>query len=141
MHFAQIAIGGAAVMGFAQFAVIKPIKDYVAPVPAAIVIHSLTVDNGVITQDRTVSTEGRFTAVWNARIVDENTGAAVPNCYGSGVWHYSPGRQAVDIPLREWVGNNLCTLQPGRYQAMAIYEAGTFKASARSKVFIVGGGR
>jgi hypothetical protein len=137
MQFTQALIGGAAVVAFLQFAVIEPAKRIVAPPPPPMVVHSISLADGIVTQDRSVNTDGRFTAIWTAEIRDAETGQMVPHCYGTGMWHYTPGRQAVEIPIREWVGNSLCELAPGQYQALATYEGGSFSTSARSPIVTV----
>ena len=139
MHFTHIALGGAAIIGAIQFAIVEPLKRVVLPPGPPIVVHSIEWRDGSIVQDRTVTSDGKFTAAWQAEIRDVATGLPVPGCYGSGVWGYEPGRIAPEIPLAEWVGNSDCRLDIGRYQAIATYEAGTFKATARSPVFTLGG--
>jgi hypothetical protein len=119
---------------------IAAILGAVVPKPASpppIVIHSLKYQDGAIIQDRTVSAQGKFTAIWSAQIVDVATGQPVPECYGTGVWGYAPGAQSPAIPIAEWVGNDACRLGPGAYQALASYEAGTFRTTARSDIFRV----
>ena len=138
MHFTHIALGGVAVIGAIQFALVEPLKRAVLPPEPPIIVHSLEWRDGAILQDRTVTTDAKFTAAWQAEIRDVATGKAVPGCYGSGVWTYEPGRIAPEIPLAEWVGNSDCRLGGGRYQASATYEAGTFKSTARSPVFTLG---
>ena len=139
MHFTQMALGGFAVIGAIQFALVEPIKRAILPPDPPIVVHSLEWRDGVIVQDRTVTSDGKFTAAWQAEIRDVTTGQVVTGCYGSGVWTYAPGRIAPEIPLAEWVGNSDCRLARECYQASATYEAGTFKTTARSPVFCLGG--
>ena len=138
MHFTHIALGGVAVIGAIQFALVEPLKRAVLPPEPPIVVHSLEWRDGAIVQDRTVTSDGKFTAAWQAEIRDVSTGLPVPGCYGSGVWTYDPGRIAPEIPLAEWVGNPDCRLARECYQANATYEAGTFKTTARSPVFCLG---
>jgi hypothetical protein len=107
------------------------------PAPPPIVIHSLEYQDGTIIQERTVSAQGKFTAIWSAQIVDLATGQPVQDCYGTGVWGYAPGEQSPAIPIAEWVGNAACVLPAGSYQALASYEAGTFRTTARSDIFEV----
>lgn len=104
---------------------------------APIVIHDLQYANGVVIQDRTVTTEGPWTGIWEADIIDTSTGQVVVNCHGEGVWDYPPGRRTPEIPLKEWVGNPECNLPPGEYQLVAIYRAGTFKTIFRGDIFKV----
>ena len=138
MHFTHIALGGVAIIGAIQFAIVDPLKRVVLPPEPPIIVHSLEWRNGSIIQDRTVTSDGKFTAVFQAEIRDVATGLAVPGCSGSGVWTYAPGRIAPEIPLVEWVRNPDCKLGGGQYQAFATYEAGTFKTTARSPVFTLG---
>lgn len=138
MHFTQIAVAGIAVIGAIQIALVEPLKRTVLPPQPPIIVHSLEWRAGVIVQDRTVTSIGKFTAAWDAEIRDVTTGLVVPGCKGSGVWPYDPGRASHNIPLAEWVGNSECRLARECYQAIAKYEAGTFSTSARSPVFCLG---
>jgi hypothetical protein len=139
MHFTQAVIGGAAVVGVLQFAVIEPVKRVVMPAPPPIEINALELRQDTIIQDRTIHTDAKFTAVWSAEIRDAR-GNIVPGCEGTGVWSYAPGRQAVELSVAEWVGDPNCRLGAGRYQAVATYEAGSFRATARSPMVDLGGG-
>jgi hypothetical protein len=67
------------------------------PAPPPIMVHALTYDAGYIVQDRTVSAETKFTAIWAAEIVDAKTGATVAGCEGGGSWDYAPGRKAIKM--------------------------------------------
>jgi len=127
-HVASAITGVALVLGAASI----PQK----PRPP-IEIHSLEYAGGAIRQDRTVNTSGPYLAAWEAQIINARTGLIVRNCVGEGIWHYGPGRADPEIPIAEWVGNPLCELPPGYYQAQAKYEAGQFKTSARSDVFVI----
>ncbi len=131
MNFFQpVSVGGG--VALAMSLVLSPLM----PQPP-IVIHSLTYDDGVVIQDRTVTTDGPWTGVWSADIIDTTTGEVAPNCHGEGVWDYAPGRKTPNIPFKEGVGNLLCELPEGEYQLVAIYRAGTFKTIFRSEVFKV----
>lgn len=138
MHVTQTIIGGIAVVGAFQLFAINPLLNRINP-PQPIVVHSLEWRDGIVVQERTVTTDGPFVAVWSSEIRNANTGEIVPHCYGTGVWPYEPGHRSPQIPLAEWVGNPACQLDPGRYQAIATYEAGRFRETARSPVFTVEG--
>lgn len=128
--FQPVSVGGG--LALALSVAVSPL----IPQPP-IVIHDLVYANGVVTQDRTVTTDGPWTGIWEADIIDTKTGEVVENCHGEGVWDYPPGRRRPEIPFREWVGNKLCELPPGEYQLVAIYRAGTFKTLFRGDVFKV----
>jgi hypothetical protein len=104
--------------------------------PPPIEVRSLTYDAGYIVQDRTVSTTGPWSAIWDAQILDVATGKPAPGCDGSGVWSYPPGDLVARVPLAEWVGS-ACTLGPGKYQPVATYRAGEFKTVARGAEFVI----
>jgi len=137
MQFTQLAIGGAAVIGFLQLAIINPIKARLAPLPPPIIVHSLEYADGMITQDRTVSTDAPFVAAWSAQIIDTKTGRAVSGCEGSGVWPYPSGRIAPSMSVAEWVGSDACELPQGKYQPVVTFQAGTWKDVTRGAVFEV----
>ena len=137
MHFTQTIIGGVAVVGMLQFAIVEPAKRALLPPPPPIVVHEIRVIGDTVIQDRTINGGVKFTAVWSAEIKDAATGKAVPGCSGVGAWTYAPGRSEYRIPLVEWVGNDDCRVGPGTYQALAAYEAGTFRTTARSDIFKV----
>jgi hypothetical protein len=140
MQFTQMLVGGAAVVGFLQFAVIEPVKRAAMPAPDPIVVHSLVLARDTIVQDRTVTTSGgKFEANWTAEIKDAR-GNVVPNCSGSGTWQYAPGRHVVTLSLAEWVGNPDCELpDQGRFQALASYRGGEFGTTARSPIVTIEG--
>lgn len=107
-----------------------------APPVAPIVVHSIAYEDGFITQDRTVSATAKFTAVWNAEIVDAETGAVVPNCSGGGSWDYEAGHRAIKMTLQEWVGNPDCKIPDvGTFYPRATYKAGEFYLSQRGDFF------
>lgn len=110
----------------------------IGPAPPPITVHSLTYDAGYIIQDRTVSWSA-WVAEWKAEIVEDRTGAAVPNCAGGGFWTYPGGRVVPRISLTEWVGNDACVLPTGRYFPRATYWDGEFRAVVRGDVFEVTG--
>lgn len=131
MNFFQpISVGGGLAVALSM-----AVSPFIPQKP--IVIHSLTYEDGVVIQDRTITTEGPWSGIWSADIIDVNTGMVVGNCSGAGFWDYAPGRKTPKIPLKEWVGNPLCDLPPGEYQLVAIYKAGEFQTLFRSDVFKV----
>jgi hypothetical protein len=134
MTFTQ-TIAGVLGIPFVIASVISGVIPKTPPPP--IVVHEIRVQGDTVIQDRTVSGGAKFTAVWSAEIRDAATGKVVPGCSGSGSWTYAPGRSQPQMPLVEWVGNDACRLGPGAYQALASYEAGTFRTTARSDIFKV----
>ena len=109
----------------------------IGPTPPPIIVHSITYDAGMITQDRTITTAGPFKVVWEAAIIDAKTGRIVTGCSGSGAWDYPPGSLSPSFPVAEWVGNDACDLSPGVYVPMATYSAGEFRLVARGDAFEV----
>ncbi len=107
------------------------------PTPPPIIINEISYRDGMIMQDRVVTTSGPFTAFWEAAILDGKTGLMVPGCQGSGVWDYPPGHKAPAFPVSEWVGNPNCDLPPGLYIPTATYSAGEFRIVARGNPFEV----
>jgi hypothetical protein len=134
MHMTQFFAGTAVLAGVLSLAVGAVVPPPVAP---PIVIHSIAYADGEVTQDRTVSSEGSYTAAWTAEVRDFDTGYLVPGCQGSGVWPYPPGHKVVKMSLAEWVGSSQCRLPPGAYQLVATYFAGTFETLSRSERFVV----
>lgn len=114
--------------------------NLVLPGPQPIVVHSLTYSDGVVHQERTITTEQpAFFAAWTAQIVDAATGLPVPHCNGSGSWPYPAGYRVADIPLAEWVGNPLCTpesLDPTKqYRPVAAWYWGEDQTSHSGQPF------
>lgn len=140
MQIAQTILGGFAVLGAIQLAVINNLPS---PPGDPIVVHSVALDGGRVVQDRTVSTDATFTAKWRSEIVNDRTGEHVPWCSGSGVWDYQPGRVAPVMSLSEWVGNPECTLDslpPGQYQPQVSFKAGEWSSGViRGELFTVEG--
>lgn len=136
MHLTQTIIGGVAVMGALQFAVLEPIKTAMLPEPPPMVINSLSYSDGIVTQDRTVNGNDGLHLGWEAFVISAATGAVVPGCEGTGGWEYSPGNRVVKMPLAEWVGNAACVLKEGsKYQLVARYKGLSWSTDARSEVF------
>lgn len=134
MHITQTLVGGAVLGGM-----LTGLFSFVAPAPAPIVVHSLKYEDGVITQDRTVTTGAPWLATWKAEIVEYSTGDVVRGCKGDGVWTYTAGRISPSFSLQEWVGSLSCELQPGTYFPRVTYWGGTDKIVARGDVFVIGG--
>ena len=132
MHMTQMAIGTTFLAGVLHLAV-----SAVVPRPPPIVIDRLEYSAGFVEQTRTVTTPGKFTAVWEARVVNTATGMPFPGCEGRGDWDYSPGSKVARLSLQEWVGSETCTLTPGQYQLFARYRSGNWATDARSDVFEV----
>jgi len=133
MSMTQTIFGAGAIWGTLTLA-----WAAIAPLPPPIVVHELSYDAGYIVQDRTVQ-KPAWVAEWQAEIVSDKTGVTVPNCHGEGFWNYPGGRIAPRISLTEWVGNDLCSLPPGRFYPRATYWDGEFKAVVRGSVFEVQG--
>lgn len=117
------------------FLAIQTLWSALGPEPPPIVVHSLTYENGYIVQDRTVNSDGKFTALWTAQIQDKATGLSVPGCQGSGTWDYEAGRKTPRIPVAEWVGSPECALPAGTFIPVATYMAGDFKLVQRGQEF------
>ena len=113
----------------------------VLPEPPAMVVNALTMNNGMVTQDRTITTTGdAFYMQWAATVVNVDTGESIHWCEGRGANAYGPGRKAVEFTLPEWTGSATCTLEslpPGQYILRAAWMWGNQNASARSNVFEV----
>lgn len=135
MHITHTVMGGIAVIGALQLAVINNLPR---PDPAPIIVNSLSLVGDRISQDRTVTIDATFTAKWNAAIVNDRTGDPVPWCMGSGVWDYAPGRVAPVMSLSEWTGSDDCTidsLPPGEYHPQVMFKAGEWSRVYRGEVF------
>lgn len=130
------------IMGIAAVAtIIGGVASVIAPPakpPAPIVVNSLEWHDGIVRQDRTVTTSGAYTAVWRAEVRSAKTGAAVKGCSGSDWWPYPAGRLAPSMPLSEWVGGADCHLPEGDYYLWLKLAAGEWSTTARSDVFRVG---
>lgn len=133
MPMATQTVMGAGVLALAMQAA----WAILGPTPSPIIIHELRYDRGYIVQDRTITSDGPFKAVWEAQIISRATGEVVKDCHGSGVWDYESGRIAPRIPLAEWVGNPLCDPSAGVYIPIATYSAGEFRIVARGEEFEV----
>lgn len=139
MHMTHTVMGGIAVIGALQLAVINNLPSLA---PGPIVINSLAVTDGRIAQDRTVTGGATFTAKWSAAIINDRTGDAVPWCMGSGVWDYAPGHAAPVMSLSEWTGSGDCTLEslpPGEYHPQVLFKAGEWSKGFRGDVFRIEG--
>lgn len=113
----------------------------VLPAPMPLTVNSLTYEAGIVSQDRTVVTDGTaFYAQWAAAVIDMSTGDIVPWCSGSGSFPYQPGHKVKQFPLAEWVGNANCTadsLNAGTYFLRASWQWGATQTSRDSEPFEV----
>lgn len=108
----------------------------VLPDPPRIEIHSITVADGMVTQDRTVNSDApTFWMRWSATIVDLQTGMPIADCTGSGEFNYPTGRHAKTMTIKVWTGNDKCDLPPGHYVPQAIYIWGDDQVSAVGEEF------
>ena len=117
--------------------VMQAVWMVVGPNPPPIIVHDLRYEEGYIVQDRTITSDGPFKAIWAAEILNKATGKVVENCTGSGSWDYEAGHKSPRIPLAEWVGNSDCALKRGVYIPIATYSAGEFHMVARGDEFEV----
>jgi hypothetical protein len=130
MSFTQTLIGMGAVGLVAQ-----SLLSAVLPDATGIFVHSLSYDNGMVTQDRTVVTgQPSFYAQWAVNVVDAETGQMVPECAGNGAAPYREGRKSLTFTLSDWTGNDNCTpdvLIDGRkYELQAVWSWGDKNVSA-----------
>lgn len=113
----------------------------VLPEPVPFVVHSLAYSEGVVTQDRTITTdEPAFFAQWTATVENADTGQSLRRCEGSGANGYPPGRMAVSFTLEEWTGRDNCTvasLLPGHYTLRATWRWGEESTAMKSEPFEV----
>lgn len=133
------ALLGASIITAVGYAAINLVLSPLLPAP--ITVHSLTYQSGIVSQDRTIVTDGTsFYAQWAAAVIDTATGEAVPWCTGSGSFPYQPGHKVKEFPLAEWVGNANCTadsLNPGTYFLRASWQWGATQTSRDSAAFEV----
>ena len=134
-----MSIGNTLIGGGLLAAMLQAAWVAVSPFPPPIVIHSLTYQDGMVIQDRTVKAATKFAAVWTAEIVDATTGAVVAGCSGGGAWDYVPGRKAVEMTVQEWVGSPTCDVPAGKFYPRSTYKAGEFYISERGEIFEVNG--
>lgn len=127
-------IAGLAALGVAAQVFITSLL----PDPPPIEVHSLTYQNGIVHQDRTVNSDVPFFySKWQAQVVYASSGVAVEGCTGYRAWNYQYGRTVDDKPLAEWVNAPGCTLSPGRYRLAASWFFGDAREFYRSEVFEV----
>lgn len=135
MSTTQLAVGVAALSMIGS-----GIVSLVLPQPAPFIVNGLRMDAGIITQDRTITTDQTaFYAQW-AATVEDATGESIRRCEGSGANAYSPGRKAVTFRLEDWTGKPGCTwesLPPGLYALRASWRAGEWSTSIKSETFEV----
>ena len=132
MSLTQTTIGSAVILAALQSAWVV-----IGPQPAPIVVHSLQYEAGFITQDRTITAQAPWVAVWSADIVDAVSGLPVAGCHGDGNWAYEVGRKAVKMTVQEWVGSADCSLPEGQYFPRATYASGTDRIVVRGDFFDV----
>lgn len=110
----------------------------ILPEPQPIVVHSLDYKDGVVYQDRTVTTDGPFFyATWAAEVIYASTGDTVRGCAGGGSWNYEPGRIVADMSLDRWTNTDNCVLDAGTYQLVASWFWGADQEVHKSEVFEV----
>lgn len=110
----------------------------VLPAPEGITVHNLAYDNGMVTQDRTVSgSHDAFMAFWSANVTDVNTGLVVPGCEGDGSFAYPVGRAEPAMTLERWVGSTECKLTAGTYELRGAWSWGDRQTVAKSLPFTV----
>lgn len=127
-------ITGLAALGLGAQLLLTAILPDVKP----ITVHSLTYSEGIIEQDRTITTDAPFFyATWRAQIIDAGTGKAVPGCVGSGSWNYTQGRSAIAMPVKVWVGSDDCELTAGSYRPIAAWLWGSDQEVHRGEVFTI----
>ena len=141
MSFTGSAVTFAAMVALGT-AALNPVVKLLAPPPPHIVIHAITYDAGMITQDRTVRGDGPvFWMQWQAEIIDKATGQIVPGCEGSGSFNYPTGRKAATMTLQRWVGSDTCAPAPGgTYQPRAVYHWGDNQVIAEGEPWSEGNG-
>ena len=136
MHTAQALIGSVVIAGALSLAF-----DTVAPEVKPIVVHELSFDGQIMSQDRTVTTDGKvFFARWEAQVIDAETGDVVPWCKGGMPWNYDAGHKVYQDTLENWVGSPACTvdsLPSGQYQGVATWYWGTDQTSKSSNIFVI----
>jgi hypothetical protein len=131
-----------AVGGVGAVAIGTAVLQAVLPGPAPIVVHQLSYEAGIVTQDRTVTTNAPvFFAKWRAQVVNVATGDPLRRCTGGGTWNYKSGRAAYSMPLSQWVGSDACpasSLPEGAYRLIATWSWGDEQTHAQSPVFAIG---
>lgn len=110
----------------------------VLPAVEGIAVHQISYQDGMVTQDRTVTgTHDVFMAFWAANVTDVNTGLVVPGCEGDGSFAYPVGRATPEMPLQRWVGSDGCVLTPGTYELRGAWSWGDRQTVAKSAPFTV----
>ena len=139
MSMAQIIPFAAMVAGGAALGV-----GAILPDPQPIRVHSLTYDDGMVTQSRTISPPSGQRAVamtWVAEVYDAVTGVDVAGCHGTGANVYQAGTASASYSLAAWTGNANCTIDrfvPGRlYVLQAAWFTGGQTVMAESEPVIV----
>lgn len=136
MSMTQTIIGGTALVLALNWAV-----GAILPEPIPIDVISLSYADGMVTQERTITTDQTaFYAQWAATVENADTGDSIRWCEGSGANAYPPGHRAVVFTLADWTGNQRCTpesLPAGRYALRASWRWGEHSTSRKSEVFEV----
>ena len=106
------------------------------PEPPAITVHSLTYENGIVHQERTIIADApAFHADWSARVQDQD---GVTVCEGNGSWAYATGYAVFDIPIDDWVGDPGCLDRLSanhQYRLIAAWNWGDNQTSQVSEPF------
>lgn len=136
MSMTQTIIGGALMVGMGT-----ALLHAVLPSPTPFVIHSLAFVDGVVEQDRTISTNDyAFYAQWATAVINADTQEPVTGCMGSGAFPFRAGRSTKHYYLQDWTGQTDCTLDnlgPGSYYLRGSWQWGEQQASMESPVFEV----
>lgn len=136
MSTSNLIVGGVIVGGALQL-----VAWTVLPEEQPIRVHSLIYQDGVVYQDRTVTTEDEFfPAQWRAVIVSASNNEPISGCSGEGFWPYTAGRRVAQIPLSEWVGAEGCTPEylrsiGGEFYPVASWYWGNDKTSQTGETF------
>jgi hypothetical protein len=110
----------------------------VLPTPDGITVHQIAYENGMVTQDRSVTgKDDVFFAFWAANVTDATTGEIVPGCEGDGSFAYPVGRATPTMTLQRWVGSENCVLTPGTYELRGAWSWGDRQTVAKSAPFTV----
>lgn len=132
-----VSITGGALIG----AGLLSVGDLAIPTYRPIEVHSLKYNNGIVQQERTITTEAEyFPAQWQAAVYSMETGLPVPFCEGGGFWNYSAGHAVANIPLDEWSGSEACTAEAlrelgGSFQPVASWHWGDEFTLHKGEVF------
>jgi len=108
---------------------VQLVPDMVQPIK----INSMTYSRGMVTIDRTITTNNElFFMRKSGQVINRTTGDTVPGCDGIKSANFRAGRTKVTVTLEEWIGNTNCTpamLTPGDYALQAVYIWGDHQAA------------